>query len=112
MPDQYVAAVRELIEAKLEQRAPEIAVAPEGKAAIAVINTWTLLKRACRRKAAPRFVMRCGNGRGSGRSKKRPDRHRPAADQVRVEPRSKPISLYSPSAAHHVLNRQSLSERN
>lgn len=45
MPDQYAAAVRELIQAKVENRAPEIVVTPEGEpAAAAVINIMERLK--------------------------------------------------------------------
>ena len=46
MPDQYAAAVRELIQAKVENRAPEIVVTPEGEpAAAAVINIMERLKQ-------------------------------------------------------------------
>jgi DNA end-binding protein Ku len=46
MPDQYATALRELIEAKLEQRAPEIAVVAEGKPQTAVINIMDALKES------------------------------------------------------------------
>jgi hypothetical protein len=38
MPDKIAAAVRELVEAKLEQRAPEIVLALESKSKTAVID--------------------------------------------------------------------------
>jgi non-homologous end joining protein Ku len=50
MPDQYAAAVRALIEAKLEQRAPEIAVVAEGKPETAVINIMEALKESMQAK--------------------------------------------------------------
>ena len=45
MPDQYAAAVRELIEAKVENRAPEVVVT-EGKPETAVINIMDALKES------------------------------------------------------------------
>jgi DNA end-binding protein Ku len=46
MPDRYVAAVRELIQAKVENRAPEVVVAAEGKPETAVINIMDALKES------------------------------------------------------------------
>ena len=50
LPDQYAAAVRELVKAKLEQRAPEIAVVAEGKPETAVINIMDALKESMQAK--------------------------------------------------------------
>jgi DNA end-binding protein Ku len=50
MPDQYTAAIRELIEAKLEQRAPEIAVETEGTPHTTVINIMDALKESMQAK--------------------------------------------------------------
>ena len=50
MPDQYAAALRELIEAKLGQRAPEIAVVAEGKPETTVINIMDALKESMQAK--------------------------------------------------------------
>jgi non-homologous end joining protein Ku len=44
MPDQYARAVKELVEAKIEKRAPEVQIAPEAKAKGAVINIMDALK--------------------------------------------------------------------
>lgn len=59
MPDEYAAAVRELVQAKIEQRAPEIEVAPE-KAGTTVIDIMAALKKSVAAKAAqkPRDVVR------------------------------------------------------
>ena len=46
MPDEFAAAVRELIQAKIEQRAPEIIIAEEGKSQPPVINIMAALKES------------------------------------------------------------------
>ena len=46
MPDQFAAAIRELIRAKVENRAPEVVVASEGKPAPQVINIMAALKKS------------------------------------------------------------------
>ena len=46
MPDQYADAIRELIQAKVENRAPEVVVASEGKPATAVVNIMAALKKS------------------------------------------------------------------
>jgi DNA end-binding protein Ku len=46
MPDEFAAAVRELIQAKIEQRAPEIIVAEEVKSQPKVINIMAALKES------------------------------------------------------------------
>jgi non-homologous end joining protein Ku len=38
IPDKYAETLRELLRAKVEQRAPQVEVAPEGKAPKEVIN--------------------------------------------------------------------------
>jgi DNA end-binding protein Ku len=49
MPDKYAEALRELLQAKVEQRAPQIEVATEGKAP-QVINIMTALKESMQAK--------------------------------------------------------------
>jgi DNA end-binding protein Ku len=49
MPDQYAKAVRELVRAKVEQRAPEVQIAPEGKPKEQVINIMDALKASMQR---------------------------------------------------------------
>ena len=46
MPDDFAAAMRELIQAKIEQRAPAITIAEEGKPAAQVINIMAALKKS------------------------------------------------------------------
>jgi DNA end-binding protein Ku len=44
MPDEYARAVHELVKAKVEHRAPEVHIAPEGKPMAPVINIMDALK--------------------------------------------------------------------
>jgi DNA end-binding protein Ku len=46
MPDEYARAVHELIKAKVENRAPEVEIAPEGKPMAPVINIMDALKQS------------------------------------------------------------------
>jgi DNA end-binding protein Ku len=46
MPDQFAAAMREYLRAKVEQRAPEVTIASEGKPAPEVINIMAALKES------------------------------------------------------------------
>jgi DNA end-binding protein Ku len=46
MPDQYAAAIREMLQAKIESRAPEVVVATEGKPETAVVNIMAALKKS------------------------------------------------------------------
>ena len=50
MPDQFADAIRELIQAKVENRAPEVVVASEGKPAPQVINIMAALKESMQAK--------------------------------------------------------------
>ena len=50
MPDQYAVAVREMLQAKIENRAPEVIVATEGKPETAVINIMDALKQSMQAK--------------------------------------------------------------
>jgi DNA end-binding protein Ku len=51
MPDRYAAAIREMIQAKIEDRAPEVVVAAEGKPEAAVINIMDALKESMEAKS-------------------------------------------------------------
>ena len=73
MPDEFADAIRELIQAKVEHRAPEVAIAPEGKPAPQVINIMAALKKSMEARDRPRFETRCGSGWESSQ-KRRPDR--------------------------------------
>jgi DNA end-binding protein Ku len=46
MPDEYAKAVHELVKAKLEHRAPEVIIEPEGRTAPQVINIMDALKQS------------------------------------------------------------------
>ena len=46
MPNQYADAVHELVQAKIEQRAPEVAIAPESRETPKVINVMEALKKS------------------------------------------------------------------
>jgi hypothetical protein len=50
MPDKYAETLRELLRAKVEQRAPEIEVASQGKAPKEVINIMAALKESMQAK--------------------------------------------------------------
>jgi DNA end-binding protein Ku len=51
MVDQYAEAIREMIQAKIENRAPEIVVATEGEPETAVVNIMAALKKSMEAKA-------------------------------------------------------------
>ena len=51
MPDEYARAVQELVKAKVEHRAPEIAIEPAGKPKAAVINIMDALKKSTQKQA-------------------------------------------------------------
>src|SRR4026207_815647 len=46
MPDKYAETLRELLQAKVEQRAPQIEIATEGKDKPEVVNIMTALKKS------------------------------------------------------------------
>ena len=50
MPNQYVEALRKYLTAKVENRAPEVTIAPEGKPAAPVINIMAALKESMQAK--------------------------------------------------------------
>jgi DNA end-binding protein Ku len=54
MPDDYARAVRELVRAKVEQRAPEVQIAPEGKPKEQVINIMDALKASMQKQGQTR----------------------------------------------------------
>jgi DNA end-binding protein Ku len=74
MPDEFAAAVRELVQAKIERRAPEIEVAPE-KAATAVVNIMAALKKSVEAKSTqkPRDVVAKNIKKAGSRAKPQPE---------------------------------------
>jgi DNA end-binding protein Ku len=70
IPDKYAETLRELLRAKVEERAPHIEVATEGKAPEVITISWTRLKRVCRRRDALRCETRCGSAWANLRTRK------------------------------------------
>ena len=52
----FTTAVKEYLRAKVEQRAPEVTIAKEGKPAPQVIHIMDALKKSVQAKAARRFA--------------------------------------------------------
>jgi DNA end-binding protein Ku len=79
IPDKYAETLRELLRAKVEQRAPQIAVAPEGKAPKEVINLMAALKESMQAKgrAKVRGAVRRRMGKPSEEEKPRLRASRP-----------------------------------
>jgi len=87
MPDKYAETLRELLQAKVEQRAPQIEVAPEGKSKPEVVNIMAALKESMQAKgrAKVRDAARRRMGKPSEEAKprlrasrRRPSPHRTA----------------------------------
>jgi DNA end-binding protein Ku len=82
MSDEYADAIREMIQAKIEDRAPEVVVASKGKSAPAVINIMATLKESVEAKgrAKVRDAVRRRMGKPpKEETKPRPARPRPSA---------------------------------
>jgi DNA end-binding protein Ku len=81
IPDKYAETLRELLRAKVEQRAPQIEVAPQGKAPKEVINIMAALKESMQAKgrAKVRDAVRRRMGKPSEEEKPRPRASRPTA---------------------------------
>jgi DNA end-binding protein Ku len=86
IPDKYAETLRELLRAKVEQRAPQIEVATEGKAPKEVINIMAALKESMQAKgrAKVRDAMRRRMGKPSEEDKPRPRASRPRSSQRRT----------------------------
>jgi DNA end-binding protein Ku len=82
MPDKYAETLRELLRAKVEQRAPEIEVASQGKAPKEVINIMAALKESMQAKgrATVRDAVRRRMGKSveEGKAPPRASRPRPS----------------------------------
>ena len=78
IPDKYAETLRELLQAKVEQRAPQIEVATEGKAP-QVINIMDALKKSMQAKgrAKVRHAVRTRMGKPSEGEAPRPRASRP-----------------------------------
>ena len=78
MPDTYAETLRELLRAKVEQRAPQIEVATEGRAP-EVINIMAALKESMQAKGRAKVsdAVRRRMGKPSAEEKPRPRTSRP-----------------------------------
>jgi DNA end-binding protein Ku len=85
LPDKYAETLRELLQAKVEERAPQIEVATEGKAP-EVINIMAALKESMQAKgrAKVRNAVRRRMGKPSEEDKPRPRASRPRSSQRRT----------------------------
>ena len=85
IPDQYAETLRELLQAKIEQRAPQIEVATEGKAP-EVINIMAALKESMQAKgrAKVRDAVRRRMGKAAEEEKPRPRASRPRPSSRRT----------------------------
>jgi DNA end-binding protein Ku len=83
IPDKYAETLRELLRAKIEQRAPHIEVAPEGKAP-QVINIMAALKESMQAKG--RAKVRDAVRKRMGKAEKE-EMPRPRASRPRPSPR-------------------------
>jgi DNA end-binding protein Ku len=79
IPDKYSETLRELLQAKVEQRAPQIEVATEGKAKPEVVNIMAALKQSMESKgrAKVRDAVRRRMGKASEEEQPRPKASRP-----------------------------------
>ena len=79
IPDKYAETLHELLRAKVEQRAPQIEVATEGKAPKEVINIMAALKQTMRAKGRAKVqdVVRRRMGKPAKEEKQRPRASRP-----------------------------------
>ena len=86
IPDQYAETLRELLQAKIEQRAPQIEVATEGKAKPEVVNIMAALKQSMEAKgrAKVRDAVRRRMGKAAEEEKPRPRASRPRPSSRRT----------------------------
>ncbi len=69
MPDEFARAVRELVKAKVEHRAPEVMIEADGKPKAPVINIMDALKKSMQRQgqAKARDAVRKRMGKASAK---------------------------------------------
>jgi|SRR6478672_6137904 DNA end-binding protein Ku len=84
IPDKYAETLRELLRAKVEQRAPQIEVATKGKAKPEVVNIMAALKQSMESKG--RAKVRDAVRRRMGKPAKEREA-RPRASRLRPSPR-------------------------
>src|SRR5262245_57646966 len=69
MPDEYASAVKELVQAKIEQRAPQVQIAQEAKAKGAVVNIMDALKKSMQKQGQAKVLGAVGSRMGKAASK-------------------------------------------
>jgi hypothetical protein len=84
MPDEFAAAVHEMIQAKIEQRAPQIALAHEAKPTPEVINIMAALKESMEAKGRAKVRDAVQRRMGKAPKKKRPNLRPHVRGQARV----------------------------
>jgi hypothetical protein len=78
LPNEYARAVHELVQAKIEQRAPEVEIETETREAPKVINIMDALKKSMQAKSSDKSQRRGSQEDGKGRAKTRSDADRPS----------------------------------
>ena len=86
LPDKYAETLRELLQAKVEQRAPQIEVATEGKSKPEVVNIMAALKRSMESKGRAKVgdAVRRRMGKPSKEKEPRPRPSRPSPSPRRT----------------------------
>jgi DNA end-binding protein Ku len=81
MPDQYAAAVHDYLRAKVEQRAPEVTIEPDGKPVPQVINIMDALKKSVQAKGRAKVqdAVRKRVGKTAPKTGQPSSRERPSA---------------------------------
>src|SRR5262245_37111959 len=76
MPDEYASAVKELVKAKVEHRAPEVQIGPQGKPTAAVINIMDALKASMQKQGRAKVhdTVRKRMGKATSKEGPRPGR--------------------------------------
>ena len=82
MPDEFADAVRELVQAKVEQRPPEVAPAPDGKAP-KVINIMAALKQSVEAKGRAKVREAVRKRGGKAPATASAPKRKPTRDQRR-----------------------------
>jgi DNA end-binding protein Ku len=87
MPDEYARAVHELVKAKVEHRAPEVSIEPQGKPAPAVINIMDALKQSMQKQGQAK--VRDAVRKRMGKAASKDEAPRPARAQSRTRAASR-----------------------
>ena len=89
IPDKYAETLRELLQAKVEQRAPQIEVAPEGKSKPEVVNIMAALKQSMEAKGRGKVRDAVRRRMASLQKRKRRDLQRHDTNKARAGRRIK-----------------------